>query len=380
MKTSLKKLLTLILITINLKSSFQLIMKNTTTLQSTQKLFESQNEETTPNKNPFFSLNECDLYTEGPICIFNGKKIILPNAEVKGLKLYYSFDQIRAIDESGNGNHANGNFFSGPSFTGIGNSAYFKDGLFLEIPDNKLYDNDFSFTFYLFILEDANSNEGERFCPFIHKGNDYNDKYERYPAILYDRQEKNLNIIIKTNNNDNKEGEKLISISKFYPQKWHHIALIKDNKKLSLYINGIPDNSIELKGDFENNYSNIYIGNTPLLTKNCKIPFYIDHLKIYNIPLNINYIQGEASPILGGIEPNFLRIGCLDCTLEKAKNSCEENYRLCTSLELHSAGFQIARNLGLLSWDTHLWTYSALENENSYSGLKGLVLCCEILK
>ena len=156
MKTSLKKLLTLILITINLKSSFQLIMKNTTTLQSTQKLFESQNEETTPNKNPFFSLNECDLYTEGPICIFNGKKIILPNAEVKGLKLYYSFDQIRAIDESGNGNHAKGDFYSGPSFTGIGNSAYFKDGLFLEIPDNKLYDNYFSFTFYLFRLKDSN--------------------------------------------------------------------------------------------------------------------------------------------------------------------------------------------------------------------------------
>ena len=98
------------------------------------------------------------------------------------------------------------------------------------------------------------------------------------------------------------------------------------------------------------------------------------------IPLNINFIQAEASSILGLIQPNFLRIGCLDCTLNEAKNSCEENYRLCTSLELHSAGFQIARNLGLLSWDTHLWTFSATQDTNIYSGLKGLGLCCEKLK
>jgi hypothetical protein len=47
---------------------------------------------------------------------------------------------------------------------------------------------------------------------------------------------------------------------------------------------------------------------------------------------------------------------------------------------LHSAGFQIARNLGLLSWDTHLWTFSATQDTNIYSGLKGLGLCCEKLK
>ena len=377
MKSRNNKMKIILIITISFPSLIlSLTMKNIDTLQSPN----NDRELNRIINNGFFSLNECDIITEGPICTFNGKKIILPNAELNGLKLYYSFDQIRAIDESGNGNHGKGEFFSGPSFTGIGNSAFFKNGLFIEIPYNKfLYDSDFTFTFYLFIMDDPN-NEGERFCPFIQKGFDKDNNYERYPAIYYDRQEKNLNIYIKTNNNDDIQGEKLISLSKFFPQKWYHISLVKENKNLKLYVNTIPDNSITLKGEIENNESNIYLGNVPWLNDTCKIPFYIDHFKIYNIPLNINFIQSEASSILGLIQPNFLRIGCLDCTLNEAKNSCEENYRLCTSLELHSAGFQIARNLGLLSWDTHLWTYSATQDINIYSGLKGLGLCCEILK
>ena len=272
MKSRNNKMKIILIITISFPSLIlSLTMKNIDTLQSPN----NDRELNRIINNGFFSLNECDIITEGPICTFNGKKIILPNAELNGLKLYYSFDQIRAIDESGNGNHGKGEFFSGPSFTGIGNSAFFKNGLFIEIPYNKfLYDSDFTFTFYLFIMDDPN-NEGERFCPFIQKGLDKDNNYERYPAIYYDRQEKNLNIYIKTNNNDDIQGEKLISLSKFFPQKWYHISLVKENKNLKLYVNTIPDNSITLKGEIENNESNIYLGNVPWLNDNpIKYKFY----------------------------------------------------------------------------------------------------------
>ena len=52
-----------------------------------------------------FSLDECNILTQGPICINNGDKIILPSNSPKNLLAYYSFDQSRGIDESGNGNN-----------------------------------------------------------------------------------------------------------------------------------------------------------------------------------------------------------------------------------------------------------------------------------
>lgn len=124
----------------------------------------------------------------------------------------------------------------------------------------------------------------------------------------------------------------------------------------------------------------LYIGNVPWFKSNVLFPFLIDELRYYNIALDKDYIQAEASPILGGIEPSYIEIGCLNCSLRKAANICHEGYRLCTSIELHTGGYQIARSLGLITSDTNIWTNNALNDLEKYESMKGLGLCCAILK
>ena len=105
----------------------------------------------------------------------------------------------------------------------------------------------------------------------------------------------------------------------------------------------------------------------------------IDEIRLYKKSLSEDYIQAEASPSLGGIEPNFLSIGCLNCSLEEANSKCNEGYKLCTSLELHTGGYHIAKSLGLINSETYIWTHNSLDDENKNPYKKGLGLCCKII-
>jgi len=111
-----------------------------------------------------------------------------------------------------------------------------------------------------------------------------------------------------------------------------------------------------------------------------QLSILIDELRYYNIPLSENFIQAEASPVLGSIEPSFIELGCINCSLKEAAVACVEGYHICTSVELHTGGYQVARNMGWLSWNTHIWSHSALKNEKEFDKLKGLALCCSDLK
>lgn len=44
----------------------------------------------------------------------------------------------------------------------------------------------------------------------------------------------------------------------------------------------------------------------------------MDNLRVYNIDLKDNWIEAEASITLGGIEPSFVYLGCLKCSLKLA--------------------------------------------------------------
>jgi RNA recognition motif-containing protein len=362
-----------------LKQTFllSLIISQTKSMKTKlQSNLESSNKISKMNQSQIksFSLDECNILTQGPICINNGDKIILPSNSPKNLKAHYSFDQSRGIDESGNGNNLIGEYLSGPAFGGLGQSALFKNGDFLETNNDNLIDvnSDFSLTFWLFLVDDYNSLSGERFCPFVQNGFSKEKKF----AVYLDRQEKNLKIYIN-------DKDILTSNSKFHTQKWFYVAIIKSNENLSLYVNGILDKTEIVSINDNNNNNNkktLFIGNIPWLKEQCNFPHLIDEVKIYSSALEKDFIQAESSNILGGIEPNYLQIGCIDCTIDDAEKSCNEGYKLCTSLELHAGGYQIARGLGLIQWDTHIWAHSALDNKDDYKDLKGLGLCCVELK
>ena len=331
-----------------------------------------------------FSSSECDMISEGSICLFNGERVILPFSVPKGCIGYWNFDEIRPLDKSGNNNHALRKVNAGPSFGSIGASGFFNRGEYLEIPFNNAFlTNDYTITFFFYLIEDSFSNkEGTRLCPLIQRGVDdlFTKSFQRAPAIYIDRRKKNIKTYIKTLDVDLVQGETFTSNAIIGSQKWFHFALKKKNNELKLYVNGILDSKMVLKSFAQQNNANLYIGNVPWLKDGCSYGFLIDELRYYNIAISEDYIQAEASPILGSIEPSFIQLGCMNCGLKEAAVSCTDGYHVCTSVELHTGGYQVARNLGWLSWNTHIWSHSALKNSNDFDKLKGLTLCCSDLK
>lgn len=333
-----------------------------------------------------FETSQCDLITDGPICLSKGDRVFLPDAKPNNLIAHWSFDDINPIDNSGNGNHAINTVEAGPALGGVGNSAFFSDGNFLEVPHNKQFEiaYDFSVTFWFYLIKPkkGENNNDNNLCPLIQKGSDNlaDKSYNRFPAIFFDIKNKNFKIYTKTNYEESNEGEAFISNARATNEKWLHIALIKKNTKILFYVNGILDSQMELKGSPILNVNSLFIGNTPTLNKKCKFPFLMDELRFYNYSIDEDYVQAEASPAIGGIEPSFLQLGCFDCELKEAVNSCNEGYKICSSIEMHTAGYQISRAMGWLRFDTHVWTSAALQHEKEFEGKKGLGLCCVEIK
>ena len=353
----------------NLKFQFFLLILLIATIICSQLKKIPENPNKKISKKPVFTIEEeCDLITEGPITI-DSDRILLPSPLIEGLLFYYSFDLNLPLDQSGRNNHPIGKVKPGFCLGGNGNSALFDEGNFLQVDTNNNNDfsfNDFTVTFWFYLLD---FNEIEDKCPIFYKGND------KESTISIEINDKDKNYII---NIDNKEI--IESRSKIVSKRWTHISLIKSDIELSLYINGILDTKKTLNSEILNLIKNqIYIGNVPWLKEKCILEFMIDEIRLYKKSLSEDYIQAEASPSLGGIEPNFISIGCLNCSLEEANSKCNEGYKLCTSLELHTGGYHIAKSLGLINSETYIWTHNSLDDENKNPYKKGLGLCCKII-
>jgi len=80
----------------------------------------------------------------------------------------------------------------------------------------------------------------------LYKGNENaeSDKFNRAPAILFDRYQRTLGVFVTTSDQENPEGEYLLSTSSIPNQRWTHITVLRLNQKLRLYINGILDTAI----------------------------------------------------------------------------------------------------------------------------------------
>lgn len=394
MKTKMTNFTYLLLVTISLivftKSIGMIDMQNRVLLQKNKIQYSAKQETCTAGDNQAdaynkkFDNSECDLISDGAICLFNGERVLLPMAAPKGLVGYWNFDEVRPLDNSGNRNHGVGVVKSGPAFGGSGASAFFSGGDYITIPyQTAMSSPDFTVTFWLFVVQDFfTASKGIRYCPLFQRGNDdlFSKKFQRSPALYYDRKEKSLKFYVKTKNEELIQGESLTSNARITTQRWLHIAIVKIDNKLKLYVNGILDNQMILKSNIEKSEAPLYIGNVPWLKDQCDYPFLMDEVRYYNSAIEEDKIQAEASPILGGIEPSFLQLGCMNCPLKEASTACVDGYRLCTSIELHTGGYQIARSMGWLKWNTHIWTHGALKTPGDFAKLKGLALCCAELK
>lgn len=326
---------------------------------------------------PEFSVPQCGVEIAGPMCFGDQDAggMILPPALPDGLRGFWPFDDS-VDDASGLKNHGYGTVAAGPAFGGQGSSAFFRRS-FLEVPDEagSLRLESFSYTFWLYMIEDG-APTGLQICPIMRKGLGTSERfigdaartYDAAPAILYDSYSRRLRIeMLTVGAPGSMPGMSLLeafeSNARLRGGRWLHVALVRDDadKRTRLYVNGVLDASHVSKGSLKPVQEPLYVGGDPITRQACNLPMYIDELRVYSRVLDPDEIEAEAAPALGGVEPSFVRLACVDCPLELAHRLCPSDYHICSSLEMHMGGYQIAHSMGYLQPGTHVWTRSAVE-------------------
>lgn len=310
-------------------------------------------------------IGQCEVETSGPICL--GDQILLPPALPSGLVGYWTFDDSMPMDSSGLGSHGTSAVAAAPPFGLQGSSAAFHQN-FLLIPGTEALNlQDFSYTFWTYLVEHNLHSGVSRLCPLMRKGLDSSQRaaeggplYASSPAVFYHRDTKQLHVEIATTVDDiHTQVEGFESNSRLSLGRWYHIAVVRlsGQRKTRLYVNGVLDTTSNTNGLTKASNEPLYIGGDPTTQNTCDMPVYIDELKVYDRFLDPDEIQAEASPALSGVEPSFVRLACTDCSLETAQANCPDGYHICDSLELHMGGYQVARSLGWLDHSTHVWSH-----------------------
>lgn len=318
---------------------------------------------------------QCEIDTSGPVCL--GDEVLLPPALPLGLVGYWSFDGKQARDSTGNGAHGTDEVQAGPTLLGQGSSALFRAS-YMEVPGMaQLTLRDFTYSFWFFLVDNG-LGKGSNICPLLRKGR---PAEAAAPSITYDRVTRQLSVVVATERGGEYAGvvlEKHASNARLSKGRWYHIAVVRldDERAVRLYVNGILDSAWTTEGHVVENNDPLYVGSDPLAMQFCDLHMYIDELKVYSRPVSPDEIQAEASPALAGIEPSFVRLACVDCTLEAAEENCPDGYGICDTLDLHMGGYQVAHMLGWLDrpgGKAHLWSRAATTNLALQAGLEPAV-------
>mmetsp|Transcript_26390 Transcript_26390/g.48231 ORF Transcript_26390/g.48231 Transcript_26390/m.48231 type:complete len:426 (-) Transcript_26390:36-1313(-) len=346
----------------------------------------------------------CDVQISGPICLSgNGQdRVFVPPAAAHGLTGRWTFDEDMPWDSSGAGYHGMEAVASGPTMGGRGRSAFFQSTS-LTVPAGEaptvgssrlLAASDFSYSFWVHFVEDPGKHhQGLKHCPLVRKGLDKTidevveePSYAAAPAIMIDQLTRKLHIELATDATtstnpaaDNETWtqatngrEAFDSHSRLSHGRWFHVALVRMERERTtrLYVNGILDSTVISSGHVVPNSEPLYMGGDPIVGSRCATPLYIDNVQRYNRPLTPDEIQAEAAPAFAGIEPSYVRLACVECSLEHAMQKCPAGYHVCNNLELHIAGYQVARTLGLVSSkDMRVWSHAASATSSSVGGV-----------
>mmetsp|Transcript_39387 Transcript_39387/g.117899 ORF Transcript_39387/g.117899 Transcript_39387/m.117899 type:complete len:446 (+) Transcript_39387:117-1454(+) len=321
---------------------------------------------------------KCEIDASGPICFGSEDQLLLPPAMPDGVVGSWSFDDEVPLDASGYGNHGEGTVMAGPSLAGQGSSAFFHHSL-LAIPGaSALALHDFSYTFWLYLIEEhipGGARRGPEACPVVSKGAQLlqlsvsatGQSAAASPAVLFNLTSRKLHVQLLVASEDGAAASLDVfeSNARLSAGRWFHVAVVRvDGQRMThLYVNGILDSSRNSEGYTMTNQEPLYVGGDPGSRERCSLPMYIDELKVYNRPAEVDEIQAEASPSLAGIEPAMVRLACMECPLETAIQNCPEGYHICSSIELHMGGYQVARALGWLRPSTHVWSRSSHEED-----------------
>eukprot|EP00929_Paragymnodinium_shiwhaense_P015390 TRINITY_DN123480_c0_g1_i1.p1 TRINITY_DN123480_c0_g1~~TRINITY_DN123480_c0_g1_i1.p1 ORF type:complete len:461 (+),score=118.01 TRINITY_DN123480_c0_g1_i1:128-1510(+) len=336
----------------------------------------------------------CDVTSSGgPVCFAGQQAALLPPAVLPGLVGRYTFDEKAAVDSSGYGHHGGSDFAHSPSPSGIGHGAAFKKS-FVTIPHSEeLLLKDFTYTFWMFLPEEEVGEDAAessaQWCPLLRKGVHVPTarEFQNAPVLMLSPVTGQLRFAASTKTTMAKsDGEYVDSNARILPNRWIHIAAVHHSRKLLLYVNGILDAVTVLKADLVPNTQPLYVGGDPFTSEMCGHLLYFDELRVHNHAVTPHELQAEAAPALGGADPSFVHFGCIQCSLMEAAKSCPASRHICSSLELHTGAYQVARSLGWIRSGSHIWTLAALQQaqkdplgqtKGNHDAAVGLGLCCE---
>mmetsp|Transcript_75507 Transcript_75507/g.125439 ORF Transcript_75507/g.125439 Transcript_75507/m.125439 type:complete len:392 (-) Transcript_75507:112-1287(-) len=334
-------------------------------------------------------LASCDVSSSGPICYSGQQQALVPSAVPNGLVGHWKFDGKVAYDASGNGNHGVTPLVHGPSPAGSGHSAFFKKS-FLMVPNSVFFQSaEFTYSFWVYLKHAAEDNAA--WCPILRKGIHQVETslYENAPALTFNSRTSKLRVSLTTMASGIEDQEHVESNARLLPNRWIHIAIVHHSTQstLLLYVNGIVDKRLTLQGQLVLNNFPLYVGSDPFAVDSCDLTMYVDELRAYNRAVFPHELGAEAAPALGGVDPSYVHLGCTSCTVEQAAQSCPASRHVCSAVELHTGGYQVARSLGWLCTGTHVWTHSAImksqaaalgeQAQSTPADQLGLALCCD---
>jgi len=323
----------------------------------------------------------CEMVSQGPICIDGGKKVLAADAAPKSLLAHYTFDDAHGLDTSGAHNHLVKAPAFGPGVGGRGHAARFVGVDYAEVRHTPSYAEAgaaFTVEMWMYLRQDSTGD----WRTVLHKGG--RDE-ERTPTLFLEPLTRGLEFFVSTTDVGQPMGERLWSNSFVPLHRWTHLAAVAEGHSLRLYINGLLDSENVTVGTIVHNNGPFFIGGDPWRAAG-GVDAFVDEFKFYGRALTTDEIQAAASHALGGVEPAFVELGCLGCSLEAAASTCAANYHLCNLMDLYSGGYMLARSMGWATSSSNVWSAEEARTRGgmneSWTGTArgavqtGLGLCC----
>ncbi|CBZ55752.1 conserved hypothetical protein [Neospora caninum Liverpool] len=209
------------------------------------------------------------------LCLGGTSQIITANAVPEGLSAWFTFDEIYPVDQSGNGNHMHRAPRAGPPHNGKGASAAFVNGASGTIKSSPTLESS-DFTRLLDV-------------PFGRLERLLSSDANQTPTILLYPKTRKLSIRVTTTDST---SEGIPSRGSLPLRRWTHIAVTANESRLKLFINGVKDNQVALRGVVVSNSGDMVIGST---LENSGFEGYIDDLRLYSRALPKSCCSGWRS-------------------------------------------------------------------------------------
>ena len=167
----------------------------------------------------------------GGVCAAGGLKILVPDATERGLVAHYNFDDARATDSSGHGNHPKVVPNAGPGHGPTGSGAWFDGIKSMEVPHIPALDSpDLTVAFWMYLLEDSTNS----YRTLVRKAKVVQDMT---PAIMLLPNDRRLHIRLSTTASSRSDTAVVgfDSTAVIPLRRWTHVAyVLKGGAALSL--------------------------------------------------------------------------------------------------------------------------------------------------